>query len=68
MAGALAERPALFRLIQELGGVPEDDAREAFNLGIGLVAVVSEADAGEAERLWREAGEQPVRMGRVVAA
>lgn len=41
------ERPALFRLIQELGNVPEDDMRSALNLGIGLIAVVpsSEADA-----------------------
>jgi phosphoribosylformylglycinamidine cyclo-ligase len=62
------ERPALFRLIQQLGDVPEADAREAFNLGIGLVAVVAEQDADEAERVWREAGEEPVRMGRVVPA
>ena len=62
------ERPALFQLIQEVGSVPEDDAREAFNLGIGLVAVVAEADADEAERVWQEAGEAPVRIGRVVRA
>ena len=62
------ERPALFQLIQSLGEVPEADAREAFNLGIGLVAVVAAADADEAERVWREAGESPVRMGRVVRA
>ena len=62
------ERPALFQLIQEVGSVPEADAREAFNLGIGLVAVVAESDAEAAVRVWQEAGEAPVRMGRVVAA
>lgn len=37
------ERPALFRLIQEIGHVPEADIRQALNLGIGLVAVVDAA-------------------------
>src|SRR5262249_54085871 len=31
-------RPPLFRWIIEAGGVPEEDARAAFNLGIGMVA------------------------------
>lgn len=35
------ERPAIFKLIQRLGNVPEEDAREALNLGIGLIAIVS---------------------------
>lgn len=34
------ERPAIFRLIQELGNVPEEDMRSAFNLGVGLIAAV----------------------------
>ena len=38
--------PPLFRLIQEVGEVPEDDMRRTFNLGVGLVIVVS-ADAVE---------------------
>jgi phosphoribosylformylglycinamidine cyclo-ligase len=36
-------RPPLFRLIQEIGRVPEEDIRQALNLGIGLVAVVDAA-------------------------
>jgi phosphoribosylformylglycinamidine cyclo-ligase len=36
-------RPPLFRLIQEVGNVPEEDIRQALNLGIGLVAVVDAA-------------------------
>ncbi len=39
------ERPALFRLIQEMGQVPEADMRSALNLGIGLVVVVAAAAA-----------------------
>jgi len=36
-------RPALFKLIQQVGNVPEEDIRQALNLGIGLVAVVDAA-------------------------
>ncbi|MGI9175095.1 MAG: AIR synthase-related protein, partial [Rhodothermales bacterium] len=58
-------RPALFRLIQEEGGVPEDDLRRALNLGIGLVAVVPADRAREAEQVLREGGEAPVHIGQV---
>ncbi len=36
--------PAIFRLIQETGKVDDDEMREVFNCGIGLVAVVSSND------------------------
>ncbi len=62
------ERPAVFSLIQRLGDVPEEDMRRTFNLGIGLVAVVAERQAGEAEEVLREAGEAPVRIGRIIRA
>jgi phosphoribosylformylglycinamidine cyclo-ligase len=39
------ERPAVFHWLAEQG-VGEDEARRVFNLGIGLVAVVSEPPAG----------------------
>lgn len=39
------ERPAVFEWIAERG-VPEEEARRVFNLGIGMCAVVSEAPAG----------------------
>jgi len=34
------ERPAIFKLIQELGNVPENDLCQSMNLGIGLILVV----------------------------
>ncbi len=61
------ERPGLFRLIQRLGDVPEDDMRATFNLGIGLVAIVPSAKVDEVEEVWREMGESPVRIGVVTA-
>jgi phosphoribosylformylglycinamidine cyclo-ligase len=61
------ERPALFRWLVEAGEVPEDDARSALNLGVGMVVVCApeEADrlAGDLER----AGERVVRLGSVRA-
>ena len=62
------ERPGIFRLIERLGNVPEDDLRRTFNLGIGLVAVVPEARADEALGVWRGMGEAPVVVGRIVPA
>jgi phosphoribosylformylglycinamidine cyclo-ligase len=37
------QRPALFRVIQEMGDVPEEDMRKTFNLGIGLIMIVPKA-------------------------
>jgi phosphoribosylformylglycinamidine cyclo-ligase len=62
------EWPPLFELIQRLGDVPEDDMRQTFNLGIGLVAVIPEARVAEAEQVLNGLGEQPVQVGHVDAA
>ncbi len=60
-------RPPLFRLIQETGSVPEDDMRRTFNLGVGLVAVVAEADRQRALTVLGALGEPAFEIGRVVA-
>lgn len=62
------ERPGLFRLIQAQGSVPEEDMRRAFNLGIGLIAIVDGSRADEASGTLRASGEEPVVLGRVVRA
>ena len=61
------DRPPLFSLIQSEGDVPEADMRRTFNLGVGLVAVVREADARRAQERLEAAGESPVPIGRVAA-
>jgi phosphoribosylformylglycinamidine cyclo-ligase len=61
------ERPPLFDLIQEMGSVPEGDMRQTFNLGIGLVALVREADLEAARRVLADLGEEPRPIGRVEA-
>ncbi len=60
------QRPAIFSLIQAKGNVPEEDMRRTFNLGIGLIAVVSSADLDTVLETWLAMGEQPVVIGRVV--
>jgi phosphoribosylformylglycinamidine cyclo-ligase len=60
-------RPALFTWLCTAGAVPEDDAREALNLGIGFVVV---AAAGEDEALAADLaarGEVVFRLGAVHA-
>lgn len=42
--------PALFNLIREVGNVPEDDFCQAFNLGIGLVAIADPNSLSEIEK------------------
>ena len=58
--------PALFRLIESVGHVPEADMRRTFNLGVGLVAVVAEANVARALTVLGALGEPAFDVGRVV--
>ena len=60
------ERPAIFTLIQKSGTVPEDDMRRTFNLGVGLIIVVSKRGADAVLDALRAAGEQPFPVGEVI--
>lgn len=59
------ERPAIFRLIQKAGDVPEVDMRRTFNLGAGLVMIVSLSAADKVIAALRKKGERPFIMGEV---
>lgn len=59
------DRPPIFSFIQAEGEVPEADLRQTFNLGVGLVAIVREADADRALSRLESMGESPFRIGRV---
>lgn len=59
------ERPAIFRLIQEVGDVPESDMRQTFNCGIGLAVVVEASDVDVVLDTLKEEGEHPVVVGRI---
>ena len=57
------EVPAIFRVLAELGTVPEVDQWDTWNMGIGLVVIVPESDAATALRVVPGA----VAIGRVEA-
>ncbi|WP_438431395.1 phosphoribosylformylglycinamidine cyclo-ligase [Gorillibacterium sp. sgz500922] len=57
----------LFELMRRTGGLPYGDLFRTFNMGIGMVLAVEAEQADEIERLAREHGEEPYRIGRIVA-
>lgn len=59
------ERPAIFKLIQKRGNVEESDMRQTFNLGIGLIVVVSPDALDEVEKRSFESGEKAVQIGEI---
>ena len=61
------KRPPLFRLIQEVGAVPEEDMRRTFNLGVGLVAIVPPEARERARLVLGALGEPALEIGTVVA-
>jgi phosphoribosylformylglycinamidine cyclo-ligase len=58
--------PALFRLIQQAGNVPDDEMFRTFNMGIGMVVVVSPGDLHEVEHSLERRGETSILIGTVV--
>jgi phosphoribosylformylglycinamidine cyclo-ligase len=57
--------PAIFRLIAELGNVPEDEMFATFNMGIGMLMIVPQNHAEKiSERLVRT-GETVYRIGHI---
>ena len=60
------ERPPVYKLIQEIGNVPEEDMQATFNLGIGLVAVVAADQVDAVKAKATELGEEVFAVGRVV--
>ncbi len=59
------ERPAIFRLIQEFGHVPEEDMRRTFNLGVGMILVVRPEDAQPVVKKAHSLGESAWEVGEI---
>ncbi len=55
--------PPLFQWLQKEGQVADAEMHRVFNCGIGMVVIVSEADAGVAMQLLAAAGEQVFHIG-----
>ena len=62
------ERPWLFGLIQKTGSVPEQDMRMTFNLGVGLVMIISPGEADGIQAALRRKRERSFIVGEVVRA
>ena len=60
------ERPPVYNLIQEIGNVPEEDMQATFNLGIGLVALVTPDVVDAVKAKAAELGENFFEVGNVV--
>lgn len=60
------ERPPVYKLIQEIGNVPEEDMQATFNLGIGMVAVVSTTAIAEVKAKAAELGEEIFEVGKII--
>jgi phosphoribosylformylglycinamidine cyclo-ligase len=52
--------PAIFKILQERGGVPEQEMYQVFNMGIGMAAIVAPNDATAVARRLRAR-----RIGRI---
>ena len=59
--------PALFKWLQQHGGVADAEMHRVFNCGIGMTLIVGEADAAAAMRMLTEAGETIYCIGRIEA-
>jgi phosphoribosylformylglycinamidine cyclo-ligase len=58
--------PPIFSLVAEHGAVSLDEMRLAFNMGLGLVAIVPPGDARAAVDALASAGETATIVGRVI--
>ena len=58
--------PPIFPLMQRLGGIPERDMFNTFNMGVGMVLLVSKETADAALEALRAAGEEPYVIGEIV--
>jgi phosphoribosylformylglycinamidine cyclo-ligase len=60
--------PPVFGWLARVGGLDQAEMVRTFNCGIGMVAVVAEADAAQVLEAFKVAGETAVTLGRVTTA
>lgn len=58
----------VFDLLKDIGNVPDDDFRRTFNLGIGMVLLVSRAKLGFVSQILKKLREPFFEIGQVVKA
>lgn len=60
------EIPAIFKLIQKSGNITNDEMREVFNLGIGLIAIANKYDADKIINFSKSINEECNVIGEVI--
>lgn len=59
-------QPAIFKLIQTTGNISDDEMRKAFNLGIGMIAIVSPDMQKNVSALAAELNEKSFIVGEII--
>ncbi len=60
------EVPALFKLIQKAGNIPERDMYNTFNMGIGMAIIVPEEEVKYTLEILKQEGETAYEIGEVI--
>jgi len=63
----LPEPPPIFRLLQRLGGVSDEEMFQVYNMGVGFCLVVDPADADRALAILQAHRTEAAVLGRAVA-
>ena len=59
------EIPPIFNLIQKIGNIPDDEMRQVFNLGIGLIFVVKQDTVDTCTEMLGTIDEKSLIIGRI---
>ncbi|MFA6596205.1 MAG: phosphoribosylformylglycinamidine cyclo-ligase [Ignavibacteriaceae bacterium] len=60
------EVPNLFKLIQKSGSISDEEMRAAFNIGIGLIAVVAKDQVDKVINTAKTLGEKAILLGEII--
>jgi phosphoribosylformylglycinamidine cyclo-ligase len=60
------ELPPIFTLIKSTGNIQDQEMQKVFNLGIGLIAVISPEEESKLLEISKNLGEEPVRVGEII--
>jgi len=60
------QRPVIFDVVQKLGNVPRDEMYRVFNMGVGLILIVSPYYVESVVRRLRRAGAKATVIGEVI--
>ena len=64
---AAVKIPTIFKLLQEKGNIPERDMFNTFNMGVGMILIVSKDTADKAVQSLKTAGEDVCVIGEITA-